>query len=84
MIALAKLPQIKNANLSGQFPVFYDVTSFFTNILQQKTIDIATNLIFNHNSNLSITEKELKKLFLFGTSQTHFLFNGSFIIKLME
>ena len=82
MIALAKLPQIKNANLSGQFPVFYDITSFFTYILHQKTIDIATNLIFNHNSNLGITKKELKKLFLFGT--THFLFNGSFLIKLME
>ena len=82
MIALAKLPQIKNANLSGQFPVFYDITSFFTYILHQKTIDIATNLIFNHNSNLGITKKELKKLFLFDT--THFLFNGSFIIKLME
>ena len=83
MIALAKLPHIKNANLSGQFPVFYDVTSFFTNILHQKAVNIAMNLIFNHNSNLSITKKELKKLFLFGTSQTHFLFNG-FIIKLME
>ena len=36
------------------------------------------NLIFNHNPNLNITRKELKKLFLFGTSQTYFIFNSKF------
>ena len=68
--------QIKNVNLSGKFLVSYDVTSSFTNIALHKTIDIVINLIFNHNPNLNITEKELKKLFLFTTLQTHFLFNG--------
>ena len=71
--------QIKNANLSKKFLVFYDVTSLFTNIPLQETIDIAKNLIFNHNPNLNITRKELKKhhrLILFLTV--------SFIIKLME
>ena len=38
--------QIKNANLSKKFLVFYDVTSIFTNILLQETIDIAINLMF--------------------------------------
>ena len=66
--------QIKNTNLSGKFLVSYDVTSLFTNIPLQETIDIA----INHNPNLNITKKELKKLFLFATSQTHFLFNGKF------
>ena len=70
--------QIKNASLSKKFLVSYDVTSLFTNIPLQETIDIATNLIFNHNSNLNITKKELKKLFLFATSQTHFIFNSTF------
>ena len=60
------------------FIVFYDVTSLFTNIPLQKTIDIATNLIFNRNPNLNITRKELKKLFLFATSQSHFIFNSRF------
>ena len=69
--------QIKNTNLSGKFLVFYDVTSLFTNILHETT-DIAINLIFNHNPNLNITKKELRKLFLFPTSQTHFLFNRKF------
>ena len=54
------------------------VTSLFTNVPLQKTIDTAINLIFNHNPNLNITRKELKKLFLFATSQTHFIFNSKF------
>ena len=70
--------QIKIANLSIKFLVSYDVTSLFTNIPLQETIDIAINLIFNHNPNLNITEKKLKKLFLFATSQTHFIFNSKF------
>ena len=70
--------QIKNSNLSKKFLVSYDVTRLFTNIPLQETIDIAINLIFNHNPNLNITKKELKKLFLFATSQTHFVFGGKF------
>ena len=57
--------QIKNGNLSKKFLVSYDVTSLFTNIPLQETIDIAINLIFNHNPNLNITRKELKKTFPF-------------------
>ena len=67
--------QIKNANLSKKFLVSYDVTSLFTNIPLQETIDIAVSLIFNHNPNLNITKKEL---FLFATSQTNFIFNSKF------
>ena len=70
--------QIKNANLSQKFLVSYDVTSLFTNIPLPETIDVAINLIFNHNLNLNITSKELKKLFLFAASQTHFIFNSKF------
>ena len=55
--------QIKNANLSKKFLVSYDVTSLFTIIPLQETIDIAINLIFNHNPNLNITKKELKNFF---------------------
>ena len=43
--------QIKNANLSKKFLLSYDVTSLFTNIPLQETIDIATNFIFRHNPN---------------------------------
>ena len=41
--------QIKNVNLSQKFLVSYDVTSLFTNIPHQETIDIAINLIFKFN-----------------------------------
>ena len=72
------LNQIKNANLSKIFLVSFNVTSLFTNIQLQETTDIATNFIFNHNPNLNITRKEQKKLFLFATSQTCFIFNSKF------
>ena len=72
------ISQIKNSNLSEKFLVSYHVTSLFTNIPLQETIDIAISLIFNHNPNLNITRKELKKLFLFATSQAHFIFNSKF------
>ena len=60
------------------FDVSYDVTSLFTNISLEEIIDIAINLIFNHNPNLNITRNQLKKLFLFATSQTYFIFNSKF------
>ena len=39
--------QIKNANLSKKFLVSYDVTSLFTNIPLQETIDIAIKVSFS-------------------------------------
>ena len=59
--------QVKNANLSKKFLVSYDLTTIFTNILLQETIDIAINLIFNHNPDLDIIRKV-----------THFIFNSKF------
>ena len=89
MITLAKIiflffSQIKNANLSKTFLVSSDVTSLFTNISLQETIDIGTNLIFNHNPNLNITRNEVKKKFLFSTSETHFIFNSKFYNEIDE
>ena len=56
--------------------VSYDLTSLFTNIPLQVTIDIAINFIFNHNPNLYITRKELQELFLFATSQFYNWIDG--------
>ena len=75
---LSFVSQIKNAKPSKKFFVSYDGTSLFTNIPHQETIGTAINLIFDHNSNLNIPRKKLKKLFLFGTSHTHFIFNSKF------
>ena len=57
--------QIKNANLSKKILVSYDVSSLFTSIPRQETIDLAINPILNPNHNLNITKKKLKKLFRF-------------------
>ena len=61
------LSQIKNANLSGKFLVSYDVTSLVTKIPLQKIIDIAINLIFNHNLNLIITKKNFSFCYITGS-----------------
>ena len=71
MITLAKILLLCFSNFSKNVIISYDVTSLFNSIPLRETI----YLIFNHNSNLNITEKEL---FLFATSQTHFIFNGNF------
>ena len=44
----------------------------------QETIEIAVELIFENNPQLKVTKRELKQLFNFATSGTHFIFNGSF------
>ena len=82
--AFSFFSQIKNANFSRKFLVPYDVTSLFTNIPLQEIIDIGINLIFSHNPDVNITRKELKKCFLFATSQTHFIFNIKFYNQIDE
>ena len=88
MITLARIlffvSQIKNTNLSRKFLVSYHATSLVTNISLQTTIDIAVNLVFSHNPNLSISERELKKLFLLAASQIHFIFNSKFYNQIDE
>ena len=43
-----------------------------------ETIDIAVDLILEHDSQFPIKKSDLKKLFSFATAETHFLFNGKF------
>ena len=57
--AFSFVSQIKNSNLSKTILVSFDVTRLFTSIPLQETIDIAINLIFNHNPNLNIIRREL-------------------------
>ena len=58
----------------------YIVTSLLTNIPLSETIDSAVNAIFESNTglDLKLSKTELKELFNFATSHTHFLFNGCF------
>ena len=76
--------QVKNANLFKKCLVSYDVTTLFTSIPIQETIDIAIDLIFNHNPNLNVTKKSLKN-FSFLLHHWLILFlTVRFITKLME
>ena len=58
--------------------VSYDVTSLFTNIPLNETINLATDLIFENNPEIKISRNDLKELFRFATSESHFLFDGNF------
>ena len=58
--------------------VSYDVTSLFTNIPLNETIDLAIDLIFQDNPGIKISRGDLKELFRFATCQSHFLFDGNF------
>ena len=76
--------QIKNGNLSKNFPVSYHVTSLFTNITLQQTIDLAIILIFKHSPNSASLEENLKN-FSFSLHHRLILFLiVSFIIKSTE
>ena len=70
--------EIKKVSTTNRFLIFYDICSSFTSIPLKETIDIAVNLLFEHNPGLNITKAELKKLFDFATSGTYFLFQGTF------
>ena len=69
---------IQKVSTNNTFMVSYDVTSLFTNIPLDETIDIAVNTIFDKTPNIKISKSELKKLFKFATSETHFLFDNKF------
>ena len=70
--------EIKKVRATNRFLVSYDLCSLFTSIPLKETIDIAVNLLFEHNPGLNITKAELKKLFEFATSAIYFLFQGTF------
>ena len=57
--------EIKKVSAANRFLISYGVCSLFTNIPLNETIDIAVNLLFEHNPSLNITKAELKRLFEF-------------------
>ena len=86
---LAKIPSIHSAQDTftfikeleevrdyNNFLVSFDVSSLFTNIPLNETIELAQDYILSNNPRLNISRKDLKKPFQFATSETHFHFNG--------
>ena len=70
------IEEIKQLNTYGKFLISFDVTSLFTNIPLEETINIAIHTIFENYPNVKFTKKELQKLFKIATSETHFIFNN--------
>ena len=63
--------------------VSFDVESLFTNIPLNECIDPAVKYVSEGNPDLKLSNNELKNLFHFATSQTHFFSKVHFMIKLM-
>ena len=70
--------EIQGVSANDYFLVSYDVCSLFTSIPLTETTEIAVELIFHNKTNLKIFKNELKQLFKFATSRTHFLFKNNF------
>lgn len=70
--------QLKKIILTHQKKLRTLTKSLFTNIPLSETIDLAVETIFKHNPEFPINKANVKELFTFATSQTHFLFNGFF------
>ena len=73
------IDKIQNVNIDrNKFLVSYDIQSLFTNIPLNETIDLAVNLLIEKERDLKISRADLKKLFQYATSMTHFLFDGEY------
>ena len=70
--------EIKKVRATNKLLISYDVCSLFTSIPLKETIHIAVDLLFDHNPDFKVTKAELKTLFDFATSGTHFHFDVSF------
>ena len=66
-----------NFNSSSVVMASFDVTSLFTNIPLDETIDIISNCIFANAVRFhGLTRCEFRKLLRFAVKNCHFLFNG--------
>lgn len=70
--------EINKVSTVDKYFVSYDVVSPFPNIPLEEIIEIALDQIYLYNREIKIKRSDLKRLFLFATSETHFLLNGSF------
>ena len=69
---------IKKVSAINILLVSFDICSVFTSLPEKERIDIAVNLLFEHDQGLNITKAELRKHFEFATLSTYFLFQGTF------
>ncbi|KAL9988078.1 hypothetical protein ACROYT_G002479 [Oculina patagonica] len=69
--------EINGLSMEGKFMVSFDVESLFTNIPLSECIDLADDHITEGNADIKLSTSDLKRLFLFATAETHFIFKGT-------
>ena len=55
--------ELKTVSVTNKYMVSYDVTSLFTNIPLEETINLTINLLFEAKPDFKISRKDLQKLF---------------------
>ena len=63
--------------------VSFDATSLLTNKPLEETIHLNIDFLYEANSDLKVSRKDLQKLFQLATTQTNFPFNENVMTKLM-
>ena len=74
---------MKQLNIYDAFLIYFDVACSFTNILQEKIINIANKTIFENYPFVKFTRKEYQKLFEIATSE-HTLFSIVTLISIRQ
>ena len=69
---------LKEVSSQNKYLVSYDVVSLFTNIPLKETVNLAVDIVHANEPSIKMSKAQLRKLFHFATSQTHFLFNGEY------
>ena len=69
--------EINGLSMEGKFMVSFDVESLFTNIPLRECIDLAVDYITKGNPGIKLSTSDLKRLFLFATAETRFIFKGT-------
>jgi len=70
--------EINGLSMEGKFMVSFDVESLFTNIPLSECIDQVVDYITKGNPGIKLSTSDLKRLFLFATAETHFIFKGTY------
>ena len=60
---LSFIEELKTVSVTNKYMVSYDVTSLFTNIPLEETINLTINLLFEAKPDFKISRKDLQKLF---------------------
>ena len=64
--------------MKGNYMVSFNVESIFANIPLVERIDLADNYINKGNPGFKLSASDLKRLYSFATTETHFLFESTF------